>query len=784
MRAIKKTAFVAFTIAILATVGWSQPFQWQTFTSTSDVRDIETVNGSLWAATGGGLVHFDPGNGLFDVYTNTRGLSTNRCVAVGADSRGGIWVGFEDRKLNRLDTQTDRVEILPDLEGEVFTIMDIISWEDFVFVASDVGAYRLAYYETVGAFRVQESYSKLGELSPRTEVSRLVIADGYLWAATPYGLARASLDQPTLVPPSAWENINQADGLPNNDVRAIMAAPGGGLWIGTALGAVHWQDGNFEGRGDFGAVRDFATVNDTVYAVTSVQTYWFDSSFGWRAIGDAIPFGVVRLAATPSGQSEQVLWGAVADASDRSGGIAAFMGVQWSEAVRADGPNGNDMSVLAIGPDGRLWVGTKGARGGVSVYSNGQWKNHTRSAQFPSPFFNGEVRSFAFDDFGGTWVGTHSQGLGWFRGDSIRIFNAHDSTGARVTGINTDPNSSGYYFCLVDAIAKDAGGNLWLTNRLSTRNTPLLRIEREWIAADGPDTPWMSYINPNSRGPTEVEQLIIDGFDRKWMGASPDGSGTHILDDRGTPLDTVGDRWSFIIPNEQTDPTFCFDDVDKYAKCWAIDAQGYLWVGTINGVYYTPMGIPQDLTQLQFMCLYPRPLGTQVFAIHVDAEDNKWFGTDGGVSVMDRDFNWIHYFRTADDVLYPSDLISNYVTAITSNPATGEVWIGTPDGLSRLKTPYQLTGGGLGDIEPYPNPFHVGRQRMYVQDMGVFDELKVFSLSGRLVRTLSWREMITPGVGWDGRNSDGKLVASGIYVLVCYTQDGKTARGKVAVLAE
>ncbi|MFH1010789.1 MAG: two-component regulator propeller domain-containing protein [bacterium] len=774
-----KTATIALSWAIFASSLWAQPFQWETFTSTSDVRDIESVNGSLWAVTSGGLVQFAPASGLFEVYTNTRGLSSNRAVAVGADRWGGIWVGLEDRRLNRLDTETGRVEVLPDLQGEVFSITDIICWEDFVYVASDVGAYRFAYYETVGGFRVQESYSKLGQLSPRTEVRRLAVADGYLWAATPYGLARASLDQATLVPPSAWENITVANGLPSNDVRAITAAPEGGIWIGTALGAVRWFDGNFVGRSDFGALRDFAVVNDTAYAVTSLRVYQFDGASGWRVIGNPIPFSIRRLAAASNGESEQILWGAVQDAGDKSGGISAFIGGEWMQPLRAEGPNGNDISALAMDAAGKLWVGTKGTRGGASVYADGQWTNYGRSSQFSAPFFGAEVRAFAFDDFGATWVSTHGQGIGWFRGDSIRIFNSHDSTGSRVTGISGAPA-----FCLVNAIVKDVGGNLWLTNRLSTRNAPLLRIAREWIAAGGPDDPWMDYVNANPRGPTEVEQLFIDGFDRKWLGGSPDGSGTHILDDRGTPLDTVGDRWSFFVPDEKTDPTFCFDDVDRYSKCWAVDAQGYLWIGTINGVYYTPMGIPQDVAQLQFMCLYPRPLGTQVFAIHVDAEDNKWFGTDGGVSVMDRDFNWIHYFRTADDVLYPSGIISNYVTAITSNPATGEVWIGTPDGLSRLKTPYQQTGGELGEIEPYPNPFRVGQQRMYVQDMGVFDELRIFTLSGRRVRTLSWRDMITPGIGWDGRNSEGKLVSSGVYILVCYTHDGKTARGKVAVLAE
>lgn len=776
---MKKIAGVALALVGFAPILWAQPFQWETFTSTSDVRDIESVHGQLWAATTGGLIHFDPQTGMFDVYTNTRGLSTNRCVAVGADSRGGTWVGLEDRRLNRLDPETGRVDVLSDLQGEVYAITDLVPWEDYVFVATDVGAYRLAYYETVNGFRVQESYSKLGGFSPRTEVRRLAVADGYLWAATAFGLARANLDLPTLVPPSAWENIDASDGLPDNDVRAVLAAPDGGLWIGMSVGVVKWQDGSFGLVRTLGAVVDLGNVNDTVYAATSNRTYWHDPSFGWRYATDPTTLSIQRLAGAPSVGNGEVLWAAVAHSQDRSGGIAALLGEEWTEPLRAEGPAGNDISALAVGPDGRLWVGGKGERGGVSTYANGDWTSYAQSETYPQPFFGGEVRAFVFDDFGGTWVGTHGKGLGWFRGDSVEIFNSDDSTGARLAGIPSDAN-----FCLVDGIARDAGGNLWLTNRFSSIGRPLLRIAREWIAAGGSEAPWMAYKNPSLQTPTEVEKLVIDAFDRKWLGASRDGLGTHVLDDRGTPLDTVGDVWSFIVPDHYADPTLCFDDIDPETKCWALDGQGYLWVGTVNGVYYTSTGIPWDFQYLQFSCLYPGPLGTQVLAIHVDAEDNKWFGTDGGISVLDKDFNWIHYFRTADDVLYPSGLISNYVTAITSNAATGEVWIGTPDGLSLLNTPYQQMGGELGDVEPYPNPFRPGLQRMYVQDRGVFDGLKIYTLTGRLVRSLTWREMITPGVGWDGRNSDGELVASGVYLLVTYTHDGKSARGKIAVLGE
>jgi ligand-binding sensor domain-containing protein len=595
------------------------------------------------------------------------------------------------------------------------------------------------------------------------------------------GLARANLAQPTLAPPSAWENFTEANGLPSNDVRAMVAAPGGGLWIGMDVGVVLWRNGAFVGYREFNAVRDLANLSDTIYVVTSTKTYWLDPSFGWRDIAGTIPFNIQRLCTLP-GADASVLWAAVADEGNHRGGIAALSGEQWTNPLHSQGPGENNISALAVSPTGELWVGAKPYQSGIasiSAYLGGNWTDYVESGRVPQPFCSSEVRTFAFDDFGGVWVGTHGRGLGWIRGDSMRLFNSADSTGARITGIEDDQR-----YCLVDGIIKDSGGNLWFTNRSSTRSAPLLRIAREWIGAGGPESPWKAYVNPNLNSPTAVEKIAIDMLGRIWLACSPYGEGSHVLDDGGTPLDTVDDHWTFIVPNNYADPTFCFDAIDEEVKSWAMDGQGYLWVGTINGVYYTPMGVPADLSQLQFTCLYPGPLGTQVLAVHVDAEDNKWFGTDGGVSVMDKDFNWIHYFRTAEDVLYPSGLVSNNVTAITSNPVTGEVWIGTPDGLSHLKTPYQQVGAELEEVQPYPNPFRAGRQHMYVQDIGVFDGLKVYTLSGRLVRSLSWRQMITPGQGWDGRNQDGKIVSSGVYILVCYTSDGKVSRGKVAVLAE
>jgi hypothetical protein len=57
--------------------------------------------------------------------------------------------------------------------------------------------------------------------------------------------------------------------------------------------------------------------------------------------------------------------------------------------------------------------------------------------------------------------------------------------------------------------------------------------------------------------------------------------------------------------------------------------------------------------------------------------------------------------------------------------------------------------------------------------------VKVFTTSGEMVRILSTVEV---GLGWDGRNSHGKLVGTGVYLLLAYSSNGTAHSGKVAVI--
>jgi hypothetical protein len=59
--------------------------------------------------------------------------------------------------------------------------------------------------------------------------------------------------------------------------------------------------------------------------------------------------------------------------------------------------------------------------------------------------------------------------------------------------------------------------------------------------------------------------------------------------------------------------------------------------------------------------------------------------------------------------------------------------------------------------------------------------IKIFSISGNLIR-----DLITPGgrvASWDGRDTMGNIVSTGIYILVAYDQGANNvATSKIAVI--
>lgn len=97
--------------------------------------------------------------------------------------------------------------------------------------------------------------------------------------------------------------------------------------------------------------------------------------------------------------------------------------------------------------------------------------------------------------------------------------------------------------------------------------------------------------------------------------------------------------------------------------------------------------------------------------------------------------------------------------------------------------PSALAGAGSIPLRVYPNPWRSDRhnQSPYItfDQIGAQAEITLFNTAGHLVKKLSTP---TGSVQWNLDNQSGDKVASGIYLYHCKDGQGRTRKGKVAII--
>lgn len=187
------------------------------------------------------------------------GLLHNSTVAgVTFDGNGRAWIGSDDG-LIMLDPATGDCQTAPSLLWEQTNTLTTAA-DDTLWAVGD----GLVFYGDGKMFE-RAGYQAL----PVTAVA----PDGAVWLATPIQLIRQSSSTqrssvslpPALQPPTAlavapdltvwmgsgsgvhfrsgdvWQSLTVLDGLADDDVRHVIAAPDGSIWIATAGGVSHYQ---------------------------------------------------------------------------------------------------------------------------------------------------------------------------------------------------------------------------------------------------------------------------------------------------------------------------------------------------------------------------------------------------------------------------------------------------------------------------------------------------------------------------------------------------------------
>lgn len=313
----------------------------------------------------------------------------------------------------------------------------------------------------------------------------------------------------------------------------------------------------------------------------------------------------------------------------------------------------------------------------------------------------------------------------------------------------------------------DSDGNLWCINTGVDNIVKILKKDGQWISLDYKDIKKM---------PTMVKPLL-DSRGWLWITSLQGTPGLFCAKTNNTPFDTSDDITKIWVDNFKNQDGTSYNIYQVYDI--AEDMNGQIWVGTDIGVFiidypenffndgiFKQIKVPRnDGTGLADYLLN----GIYIKSISVDGANRKWIGTnDNGVYLISEDgMETIQHFTTEN-----SPLPSNCIESIAINDISGEVFIGTSKGIVSYKSDAVKPKENLNEdnIYAYPNPVRANYNgNISIVGLTRNCNVKIVDSSGYLVN-----EGISNGgqYVWNGRNSRGEKVSSGVYYALTYDENG------------
>jgi ligand-binding sensor domain-containing protein len=352
------------------------------------VADVaQAPDGSLWFATLGGVSHLAGGG--WTTYTFAHGLADEAVQSIAVTEDGTVWAGTTEG-ISRFDGASwkthfpgDRawqIDIGPD--GAVWFACDgaglrrytpaTDTWETFVMAGDPTapgvksvsidpegGAWVYLGYDQVYRFDGGEWEPAYGGRGWVCDVA--FTADGTPWIATcdAYRTHGAGLVTREY---GAWRTVNAEDGLASNAIQAVVIGPDGQIAAATNRGLSVYREGE------------------------------------WRTLhGGPLMNRITTVAVTPDGAA----WFGFGDDSfyPTGGGVNRFDGQTWQVFDQSTGlPVSDDVHLLAVDPEGRLWAAGGGA---VAYHDAGTWHRVAGCEDM-----TGNVAGMAFDPAGTVWMAT------------------------------------------------------------------------------------------------------------------------------------------------------------------------------------------------------------------------------------------------------------------------------------------------------------------------------------------------------------------------------------------
>ena len=746
---------------------------WFSYSSMHSPYDIEYYDGDIWGATEGGIFKFSLADSTFQLYTRADGLKGKDVYCLAVDSTGKVWGAGQDAVFNILDPQNDSFYCINSISGEAQKINEIVISGNTVYAAADNGVYELYYDSLFDDYFVKGGYHQFGGFQANVEAKSVFIHDGYLWVGCESGAARIDITIPNKQPASYWETFTVDDGLPYSTVAGFTELHDTLYAACRFSGIARFDSSSFTPIYAGIETKEIRTLEDTIYVATSLGVKRLEGDvFITIAEGTNTCLSVMK---TPEG----TIWAGKEHLMSEKGGLIYFHEGGW-EVFPTNTPGGKYISGLMVDSQGRLWCGGT-ARVGKGVYTleNGEWTNYTaQDSAYDVYFYNrpqgqGEgPQTFVEHSNGEVWAGSFGSGIAVFllNGEQI-YFAAQDSLSygnvSRVYGIGGSPD-----FPVIGEMVLDFYDSIWIINRQSLANKPLLMAPYDFMIEHSPNIMWEEYTTADIGSNTFYYDFIdIDQQGRLWMGGKTSSTGVLCFNFQQTPYDKFDD----------ISVEFTIDDGlrSNTVHDLAVDDDNRIWVVSSGGADY--LDIPAQLTSTSGYYFQPNYdlYGKNINCVAVDPMNNKWFGTEEeGVIVLGSDNYTILHVYTKET--HP--LMDNRILAISFDSYSGKAYIATPEGLSVIQTPYRAFNDELIKLEMGPIPFYpdLGEPLTFsTQSLSTGAVVRIYTHTGLLVRKLS---LFEASLGWDGRDTKGRMVGSGIYLVLIVSPEGQSLQGKVPVI--
>lgn len=738
--------------------------QWRAHTAFSTVDKVAVMGDRVYALSNKSLFSVDKITQEIEYHNRLTGLNASMINQIAYNSTENVLlVTYQNGQLDVIDAR-----------GEVYNIPDLyLKQMNASKAVNDIYMYGTQAYLSMSfgimvvdmkRREVRDTYY-LGQESSEVNVQSITITGDSIYAISKSMLYSASLAD-NLMDYAFWKSSSLPDGVTAKDLCMydghLHFVRDDKIWRRSALG---WQ------------------VCSKPFSVSGI-----------RALGDALWIIPMYSPGTTTIDNNTLQWnelGMVYDIAEDLGSNSYWlctskMGLYYTHDDQSYTPHGPiDNSAyrmhffgdrLYVVPGGR-WATQNMKQGHIMYLENDQWTNISSDSLYASLGLRPkDLMNVAQDPMDENHYFVTSYGYGVLEMYGTEVKNHFTPSNSPLW--SAAPNNPKEY-TRTDGAIYDDQGNVWVLNAGGGEGN---------VHIISPDGKWHTFDLVANRERIILHtpgEILVDSRNPqwKWIPLCRYNPGLLLLKDNGTPTNPNDDKVIF--------HSSWYDQNNNYIKpseihSLAQDRDGVLWVGTNEGLFLIPATVDFATSNACERVIIPRNDGTKladylldnekITCIVVDGANRKWIGTaNSGVFLVSEDgLETISHF-TAEN----SPLLSNAILSIAIHESTGEVFIGTSDGLMSYMSDAVVPQETFANIYAYPNPVHPNYHG-YVVIKGLMEdsEVRIVDASGNLVKLL-------PGMGgeavWDMTNAVGDRVASGVYTAICNTKSGK-GHGTVKIL--